>query len=75
MGLTGAPSRKLCCRSYINLFEFRCVTTVEAIMCLSTLHKMHVREMGIYLAAADLSLFLYMGETLAEFHICGTAPD
>ena len=40
-----------------------------------SLHKMQVREMGPLLAAADFSPFLYMGETLVEFHICGTAPD
>ena len=39
-------SWKPCCRLYISLFEFRCLTTLEAIMCSSTLHKMHVREMG-----------------------------
>ena len=39
-------SIKPCCRSYISLFEFRCLTTLVAIMCSSTLHMMHVRELG-----------------------------
>ena len=52
----------------------RCLTT-DAIMCSITLHKIHVREMGRLLAAADFSPFLNMGEILAEFHIDGTAPD
>ena len=39
-------SRKPCCRSYISLFKFRCLTTLEPIMCSRTLHKMHVRGMG-----------------------------
>ena len=68
-------SQKLCCRSYISLFEFRCLTTLEAIICSSTLHKMHVRERVGNLQQLIRHLFLYMGETLAEFHICGTGLD
>ena len=41
-------SQKPCYRWYTSLFEFRCLTTLEAIMCSSTLQDamMHVRKMG-----------------------------
>ena len=53
-------SLKPCGKSYINLFEPKCLTTFEAMVCSVTLNKIHVREMGRYLAAADFfTLFEY----------------
>ena len=41
------PSLQSCCKSYISPFESRCLTRYEAMMCSMTLHKIHVREIGL----------------------------
>ena len=40
-------SLKPCCKSYISPFESRCLTKFEAMMCSMTLHRIHVREIGL----------------------------
>ena len=40
-------SLKPCCKSNISPFESMCLTKFEAMMCSMTLHKIHVREIGL----------------------------
>ena len=40
-------SLKPCFKSYISLFESRCLAKLEAMMCSIILHTIHVREIGL----------------------------
>ena len=62
-------SLKPCGNSYISRLESMCLTTLEAMMCSITLHQMHVKEIGLYLAAVNSPIsLLNIDGTLAEFH-------
>ena len=46
LSLTGTSLPEAVLKSYISPLVSKCLTTLEAIMCSITLHKIHVRELG-----------------------------
>ena len=67
--------KKPCWELEIKLFFVKCSTNESLITDSVILHKIQVKETGLYLPGLSFEPLLRMGVTFAHFHFWGTLPS